>query len=376
MYYNLLKFPNINSARIAYLEEIVQHVQPDIFVVNELTSASGASTILSSAMNTGPIVYNAATYVSGPDDNNMLYYNSAKLGIIDENVIATSLRDINEYVLYYKDPGLTAQSDTTYLFVYGLHLKAGNSQDDADRRGDESAVLRSYLNTRPWAENTIVGGDFNIYYSSEEAYNNLTGSTQADLHDEIGAGAWHNNNIYANVFTQSTRTTSFDGGATGGMDDRFDMILFSDDMINGANGAQYKSNSYTAIGQDGLRWNSSLVTPTNNSEPANIINALYYMSDHLPVYMEIEVGGEVGLNEEHTAHMEVYPNPTNGLLTIEMNAEGYDLSVIDMQGREVHHQNGLAMGKNEVDLSELNAGTYFLKTTSTKGQSTKKLMIR
>ena len=43
MYYNLLKFPDINSSRINDLEEIVSYYNPDIFVVCELTSAAGAS---------------------------------------------------------------------------------------------------------------------------------------------------------------------------------------------------------------------------------------------------------------------------------------------------------------------------------------------
>jgi hypothetical protein len=33
MWYNILNYPEINSARINYLQTILQHVKPDIFVV-------------------------------------------------------------------------------------------------------------------------------------------------------------------------------------------------------------------------------------------------------------------------------------------------------------------------------------------------------
>jgi long-chain acyl-CoA synthetase len=40
----------------------------------------------------------------------MLFYNTQKLGLVDQNTISTSLRDFNEYILYYKEPGITADS--------------------------------------------------------------------------------------------------------------------------------------------------------------------------------------------------------------------------------------------------------------------------
>ncbi|MCH6573843.1 MAG: hypothetical protein IH795_01365, partial [Bacteroidetes bacterium] len=38
---------------------------------------------------------------------------------------------------------------------------------------------------------------------------------------------WHNNFSFVEIHTQSPRTRQFGGGANGGMDDRFDMILTS-----------------------------------------------------------------------------------------------------------------------------------------------------
>lgn len=377
MYYNLLKFPDINSARIAYLETVTHHVLPDILVVCELTSGSGSNSILNNALNTQGInYYQGATWVDGPDTENMLYYNSNKLGFISQSIIPTSLRDINEYILYYKEPGMSAATDTTYLYIYGLHLKAGNSGSDATQRDGQATTLKSYLNTRTYAENTMVGGDFNIYTSTEGAYGKMTASNQANLYDPIGPGNYHNNSLYVEHFTQSTRTDQFDGGSTGGMDDRFDMILFSDDMLDGQKGARFIPSSYRAIGQDGIsgRWNSSLISPTNNSEPSNVINALYYMSDHLPVYMEFEVGGDLSVDKLSNidSYIHVFPNPADDQVNIHMTqgqVEQYEL--IDMQGRLV----ASGTKSSAVNTAGFQSGVYILYIQSTIGQTTRKVII-
>ena len=85
----------------------------------------------------------------------------------------------------------------------------------------------------------IVSGDFNIYSNnsiSEPAFDMLTtegGNSQGQLFDPINRiGNWHNNSSFADVHTQSPRTTQFGGGANGGMDDRFDWLFISGTMIS------------------------------------------------------------------------------------------------------------------------------------------------
>lgn len=379
MYYNILNFPDINSSRISYLTTIAQHILPDVLVVSELTSLSGSNTILNDALNTGAInYYSAAMYIDSPDDERMLYYNSQKLGLVSQNVISTALRDINEYVLYYKDPGLTAASDTVYLYMYACHLKAGNTTGDASDRAGETSILKSYLNSRTNAENTIVGGDMNIYTSTEVAYINMTGTSQANLYDLIGTGNYHSNPAFAMHFTQSTRVDPIDGGSTGGMDDRFDMMWFSDDVLYGDNAAKFISGSYRAVGQDGLRLNQSLLNPTNTSEPANVMNALYYMSDHLPIYMELEVGGTLGLSNGliDQADVRIYPLPAEEELTIETGkANAERVLVTDMFGRTVMDQT-VSGNHFTIFTDELVEGTYFLSIETDKGTITKKVIIQ
>lgn len=376
MFYNIMNYPDVNSSRISYLKTIVNHTMPDVFVVNELDTQQGSNNILSQALNTeGTTYYQGATFVAGPDDNNMLYYNSEKLGLVSERVIPTVLRDINEYVLYYKNPSLTAASDTTYFYVYGLHLKAGTTQSDENQRTSEAAVLSSDLIANSNKENVIVGGDFNIYYASEGAYYNMTGPSKANLNDPVGAGNYHNNNVYAIHFTQSTRIDQIDGGSTGGMDDRFDFIFMSDELMDGSSGAKFVSNSYRAVGQDGLRWNGSLIDPPNSSEPSNVINALYYMSDHLPVYMEVEVGGSLAIDENQKEVTSIHPNPATDDITIDSKVSISAVKIYDMQGRLILEEivNDF---QSQIDVSSIENGSYVLTIETEEGKEDKLIVIQ
>ena len=376
MTYNILNYPDVNTSRIAYLKTIVQHIKPDVFLVNEITQPVGATNIISQALNQNGITYYAQSlYVQSPDDENMLFYNTQKLGLVDQNTISTSLRDFNEYILYYKEPGMTAQSDTVYFYVYAAHLKAGNTASDIAQRGSETAVLKSYLSTRSYAENTVVAGDMNVYNNSEAAYINLTGSTQANLYDVVGSGIWHSNAFYKMHFTQSTRIVAIDGGSTGGMDDRFDMVLFSDDMQTGTKGAKYIPGTYRAVGQDGLRLNSSLIDPLNNSEPTNVINALYYMSDHLPVYMEVAVGGNVGVNQESIAPLKVYPVPANDLLYVKVDAAVKSIHLVDLSGRILTLSPEISGNVLKLDVASFATGSYLLQVETSIGSYTERIII-
>ena len=57
------------------------------------------------------------------------------------------------------------------------------------------------------------------------------------------------------------------------------------------------NDSYKALCQDGNHYNASINRSINNMLPSNVLNALYYMSDYLPITMKLIVGGGVDLDE-------------------------------------------------------------------------------
>jgi len=305
MSYNLLNFPNGRNdcgsnlsvlSRWDTLRKIVQFQKPDILMVCELQTEAGADSILNQALNTGSINYYArANFVVNQSGfnglNNMFFYNTNKVTLYSQSEILTDLRDVGEYVVYANDPNLSFYNDTSFIRFYVSHLKAGNSNPpiEENRRASEATSLRTYIDGISSTGNFVFGGDFNFYTSSEPGYQILTTGGVNKLNDPINSpGNWNNNSSFTGIHTQSTRSSqSIECGAPGGMDDRFDFILISDSIVNGGDRVQYISGTYAALGNDGNRFNQSLISPANTSLPDSVINALYYMSDHLPVVMDL-----------------------------------------------------------------------------------------
>jgi len=376
MYYNLLNFPSTSPQRADTLKKIVQHVLPDMFLVNELDNQFGATLILSNALNQNGIsYYQQATFVDGPDTDNMLFYNSNKLGLLSQNEIQTALRDINEYVLYYKAPDLATTLDTAYFYMYSCHLKASSTDPNPDLRLAEAQVFKNYLSGKTGLKNVILGGDFNFYGSSvpgEPAHNWILNGGTFPLYDPIDmTGEWHANSFYANIHTQSTRTSSFDGGATGGLDDRFDFIFISNDLQTGANKAKYIDNSYAAIGNDGGHYNTSLVNPLSNGVvPDDVANALYEMSDHLPVYMEVQVGGDVGITENDFVNSFNFNSTSHQLeVFFESNEKELSLTVYDLSGKKVLQEKHSGADQIKTSFPYLTSGIYIVNL-QVEGKST------
>src|SRR5690554_2020523 len=65
-------------------------------------------------------------------------------------------------------------------------------------------------------------------------------------------GSWHNNINFLDIRTPSTRVSSggVEGGAGGGLDDRFDFILISENMITDPK-LRYIPDTYKAFGNNG-----------------------------------------------------------------------------------------------------------------------------
>lgn len=71
------------------------------------------------------------------------------------------------------------------------------------------------------------------------------------------------------------------------------------------------------------------------------------------------------LQENELTNVSVYPNPTNGMFTIELDGE-FTFEVHDARGRVV--QRGSGFNTSEVDLKQAEAGVYFLHIFNNKGQ--------
>jgi len=292
--YNVLNFPGTTgTARQDDFRTVLYEVDPDVIVVQEMLSLAGANQFLNNVLNYGGTgEYAAAPFVDGYDTDNACYYRVSAVEFVSNQQIGTALRDISEYVL--KPVGYSS-SDAEFA-IYSLHLKAGSTSSDLAKRLAETTILRDHLNALPTGSHFIVAGDYNIRASTEAAYQELVES-QADndgrSKDPINRpGTWHDNYSFADIHTQSPRTTQFGGGATGGMDDRFDLLLISYACDDGS-AFDFIPGTHVAYGNDGLHMNQAINYGTNYAVSAEVADALHEAADHLPVFADFQIPAKI-----------------------------------------------------------------------------------
>ena len=162
------------------------------------------------------------------------------------------------------------------------------------------------------------------------------------------------------------------------MDDRFDFIFFTPDLQTGVNGMTYVPNSYEALGNDGNHFNKSINgTPTNTAVPANVADALYYMSDHLPVILKASIPVNVGV-EENVAELNWKGFYSKGVFHFKSEKTEQELTVFvyDVLGKTI--QTNLYKNSKQFDLKikNLKQGLYFVKVVSSTKQESFKIFQR
>lgn len=378
-----------------WLSLIVNYVRPDIFTVNELgigpssDPAVNANRILNRVLNLhGRNHFSAAgfTNIRGSNIVNMLYFNHNKFTLHSQSVVTSLTRDINLYRLYYNNwPGLAA-GDTTFLTALVAHFKAGSTEADLARRANEASEVMAYLDSRNIRGNVMFLADFNMKSAYEQAFQTLTQYHEAiyRFHDPVNVpGNWFNNHLVAKYHTQSTRTVFHNCFIAGGLDDRFDMILLSRSLLLGDQGLRYVSGSYKVTGQDGHRLNESLISPANNSAPGTLIDALYNMSDHLPVSLQL-VTRKLPPTPDAISDQGVrilFNNPVSNILNMQLfGLSGLaNISIYAVSGTMVYStQPGFIYDgiQLQINLSNLVQGIYIIRVESESNKPVNKMMIK
>lgn len=360
MQYNLLNYRNINSFcddnsnspanKEANLAKIIAYSLPDILAVNEMgADFRNSFYLLENALNTnGRTFYEDANFSNRTGSNlvNMLFYNRNKIALMDQEQIYRGtdgrnlIRQADVYHLY--DKRTAARRDTAYFSIIVVHLKAGSTSADQAERARQTAAIMDYIKNGPSNRSYLLAGDFNVQSSTETAFKNLvsTESENIRFYDPKEApGNWNNNATYANLHTQSTRSTSTNGGcfSGGGMDDRYDFILMNKALQNTSSKIFYLNNSYEALGQDAQHFNLAVNQGKNFKVPTEIANALYEVSDHLPVQLSLLVQKDLSSSTMLHLHSFAIPNPIRNELLIQLKAENlqhsFHLQISDLLGR-------------------------------------------
>ena len=410
MQYNLLEYGNYNSGfadcyetnnntqhKDECIRTILDYVKPDILTVCEFGATQALLTdFLRHNLNINGIDYwksdDAKDIISMNYSNsniiNHIFFDSRKLGLSKHIALPTLPRATDFYELYLKTPGLAA-GDTIKLICIVAHPKAGQGYE-ASRR-TQMQIAMDFLNQTYPHDNALIMGDFNMYGASESGYRLLTqtySNSEVLFIDPVaslgGVGEWNNNSQYTKFHTQSTRGYSEECFSGGGMDDRFDFILMADEIKFSYNHLRYVNNSYHAVGNDGRHFNMSIDQNGNDAVPAEVAEALFDASDHLPVTMKIAVYVHLGVEDNiaQSLYATIAPNPASDKTVVNFfnPAQGQvQFDLFSLQGQLVQRAAcDFSEGSQgfELSLEGLTKGFYLLRIKHKNGVcQTLKLII-
>ena len=347
--YNLLNFPNGSnstldgdSARAVLFREIIEDADADIIIVQELRTVNGTNAegltnadILFIELNNNGVL--GKTYAYAPTYTgygsttfgflgNMLFYNanlfnfstSSEVPAVNSamttngNSVFTP-RPSSHYELSYPVTPICPEQIAT-LDIFSTHLKAGNdpasnsSISDEERRDLGAKDIVDYISVNLSSDdNIIVGGDFNFQGDFEDGYITLQNGVFGTFVDPLNGWV---RNIPSQVdrYTQSTRSSSStnnnNGGSSGGLDDRFDLWFYNSVILNSTEKISYNTGTYQTWASAGVPWNGR--AGEGNSPIANQVEL---MSDHFPVYMQIEIDAPNSVCNNNCPISMHYPDP-------------------------------------------------------------------
>ena len=236
----------------------------------------------------------------------------------------------------FRPLGFNSDSD---LYIFNSHFEAGDEDEDMAGRETEADQIRQFIdNNNLGSSNVIVAGDLNVSdnFNSSSAFG-FGGLSALEILSADGDGRvldplfpngeivnfsildFGVTNTPFGVDLASLLTQSPSGGAGplvgGGIDDRFDLILQSDELLDG-NGVASIANSLRAFGNNGSTLNTEIndgnsitINGLTSFSTFQVLNALEAASDHLPVVEDFqlpatlsvqlvsEVPAELGLDE-------------------------------------------------------------------------------
>lgn len=393
MFYNTLNYnSDVDSRnRTHHLQTILEDVQPDLFLICEIKNEAASNHLYVNAVLPYKESFRKAPffYSKSPATGlmQMAYYNSEKLILENTSVIPTETRDINHYT--FKINTNNADINPIRIEVFVTHLKASRGEANRLKRYASSISFTRELNNLPKNSYVLFAGDFNFYTSNEEGFLNIIRTSNPinivdpidrlcpnfpvdgkDYFDENNYNSTYfwNKSSFADVHSQSTRSYQLNNdGAGGGMDDRFDFIMMSENFKTNSN-LYYVNDSYKAVGNNGNCYNSYVSNSNcNGSFSQELRNALYQFSDHLPIVMNIETPqNTLSIQEKNNFTSFLKSNIISNYLTLKMTEKVNSIIIYNQLGQIVFKTNNINTNELEIDTNTFSKGVHYLKADSSK----------
>ena len=389
MFYNILNYENNTESqnRTPHLKSILAEVQPDLFMVCELKDEIASNYLFENAVLPVNANFKKADFRNSQSPATsllqMVYYNSRKLTLEATKVIPTGIRDINHYTFVLNTTNQA--TNPTRLEVFVTHLKASRGEDNMQKREASVFEFIRDLERLPSNSNVLFAGDFNFYTSNEPGFQLLINDSNyieivdpinrlcptfpndgRDYYDEFFDNTYFwNNSTFADVHSQSTRSTSLADGSGGGMDDRFDFIMLSKNLTTSSR-FYYVPESYKTIGNNGNCYNS-FVSNTNctGTFSQSLRNDLFTFSDHLPIVLEVEsIENRLSTIDLTLQAPKIILKNDELTVSAENNIE--NIAIFNTLGQLVWKHQNPQTNKISISINHLKKGLYFIKAKNLK----------
>lgn len=273
----------------------------DLLALQEVRSQSTTTQAVVNLLNG---IYGAGVYARGSLDGATtgsgtqgIVYNTQTLQLLGEAAVGTtSTSGQPRQTMRYRLRPVGASADAEF-YVYNGHFKADDDSTSESRRLVEANAIRANADALGQGVQVLYVGDFNVYRNTDSSFQRLISAGNGQAFDPPNRmGNWHENAGFRDVFTQAPAVNPPSGLTGGGLDDRFDFQLFSDELTDGA-GLDYVAGTYRSFGNNGsvpLNGNINSVANTALSELPNriaVLNLLTTVTDHLPVVADYRIVG-------------------------------------------------------------------------------------
>ena len=279
-------------------EDVNGIVRPiDILVLQEQASLSVSTQAVANMLND---IYGADTYARGRLNGGTngggragIVYNTQTVDLIQERSfgrLSTSAQARQTLRYQLRPLGYDERSN---FYIYVNHYKSGSSATDMRRRNVEATALRANADLLGDDLQAIYAGDFNISSCNEPMFRTLTSDGAAQgldpMAESVSVCQWKDNSSVRYLHTQSPADSSATGLVLGGVDDRFDFQLVTENLFDGE-GLSLIPGSYHAFGNNGThRMNGPINSQSNSALAQPLLDALADASDHLPVVADYQL---------------------------------------------------------------------------------------
>ena len=242
MSYNILNYPNIpgndsimvadTTARNPYYRTIFSSVNPDIALLQEIERKIDGTAFLTNVMNSYGETYEMGWDGTAGDDN-PIYFKADKFDLISSYLVIDQSggHPTIEYILYHQQTGDT-------LIILNIHLTSGSGSGDMAVRKVDADAIRARTDTYSDGANFIAMGDFNMFGGTETAFDTLLDQTNNGYFiDPLNLQVYSNwsSSALTEYNTHNTRGgpgNYLGGGNHSGLDERFDLLLNSQNVVD------------------------------------------------------------------------------------------------------------------------------------------------